>query len=111
MLILAVARCFQTREEFKTIRQQRRSSKSSQTLLIPSSIQMILDLMQEKTECLKRDISAEQSLVDRFEEIDQKCQDIFDDHYGNEKKLHEELQKLHLITQKIQNKKQYSIAV
>lgn len=67
--------------------------------------------MQEKTECLKYDITVEQSLVDRFEEIDQKCQDAFDDYYGNETKLVEEIQKLHLITQRIQAKKDYPIAV
>ncbi|CAF0810060.1 unnamed protein product [Adineta ricciae] len=100
----AVARCLQKGEEFKTIRRQRRLSKTSETLLIPSSIQAILDLMQEKTECLRRDISVEQSLVDRCEFIDQKCQDAFDNYYGDETKLVEEIQKLHLITRRTQLK-------
>ncbi|CAF1404075.1 unnamed protein product [Adineta ricciae] len=99
----AVARCFQKGKEFKTIRRQRRLSKTSEALLIPSSIQAILDLMQEKTECLRRDISVEQSLVERFEFIDQKCQDAFDDYYGDETKLVEEIQKLHLITRRTQS--------
>ena len=59
--------------------------------------------MQEKTECLRRDISIEQSLVDRFQEIDQKCQDAFDNYYGDETKLVEEIQKFHLITSRIKN--------
>ncbi|UJR29631.1 hypothetical protein I4U23_017179 [Adineta vaga] len=58
--------------------------------------------MQEKTECLRRDISVEQSLVDRFEFIDQQCQDAFDEYYGDETKLVEEIQKLHLITRRTQ---------
>lgn len=65
--------------------------------------------MQEKTECLRRDISVEQSLVDRFEEIDQKCQDAFDEYYGDEAKLLEEIQKLHLVAKRIQNN--YSVDV
>ncbi len=80
-------------------------------MIIPSSILVILDLMQEKTECLRCDTSVEQSLVDRFEEIDKKCQDAFEDYYGNETKLLEEMQKLHLVTKKLQNKKNYSIDV
>jgi hypothetical protein len=79
--------------------------------LVPSSIQAMLDLMQEKTECLRRDISIEQSLVEKFEEIDQKCQDAFDDYYGDELKLLKEIQKLHLITQTIHNQKIYTTDV
>ncbi|UJR11827.1 hypothetical protein I4U23_016007 [Adineta vaga] len=107
----AAARCFQKGEEFKITRRQRRSSKSSQSLLVPSSIQAILDLMQEKTECLRRDIGVEQSLVDRFEFIDQKCQDAFDDYYGDETKLVEEIQKLHLITKRTQLKQKKEMNV
>jgi len=67
--------------------------------------------MQEKTECLRRDISIEQSLIERFEEIDQKCQDAFDDYYGNESKLLNEIRKLHLITKHVQPKRKYVLAV
>ncbi len=67
--------------------------------------------MQEKTECLRCNISTEQLLVDRFEEIDQRCQDAFEDYYGDETKLLEEVQKLHLVTKRIQNKKNYSIDI
>jgi hypothetical protein len=49
--------------------------------------------MQEKTEYLRYDISIEQSLVDRFEEIDQKCQDAFENYYGDEIKLLEDITK------------------
>lgn len=108
----AVARCFQTGKEFKAHRRERRLSKASEALLVPTSIQAVLDLMQEKTECLRRDITVEQSLVDRFEQIDQKLQDAFEDHYGNEDKLVEEIEKLHLITKRINNpKKKYVLAV
>jgi hypothetical protein len=60
--------------------------------------------MQEKTACLRHDISVEQSLVERFEEIDQKCQDAFDDYYGDETKLLEAILKLHLVAQTMKNK-------
>jgi hypothetical protein len=85
--------------------------KSLEVLLVPSSIQAILALMQEKTECLRCDITVEQSLVDRFEEIDQKCQDAFADYYGNETQLLEEIQKLHLIAKGMQKKTNDSISV
>jgi len=60
---------------------------------------------RKKSECLRCDINIEPLLVDQFEEIDQKCQDAFEDYYGNETKILEEIQKLHLVTKRIRNKK------
>jgi hypothetical protein len=109
--VLAVARCLQKKETFKTVRRRRHAKVASGALSVPPSIQAMLDLMQEKTECLRRDISIEQSLVERFKRIDQKCQDAFDDYYGDETKLLKEIQKLHLVTKRTQIKKKYLIAV
>ena len=109
--VLAVARFLQKKEKFKAVRRRRHAKGASGALLVPPSIQALLDLMQEKTECLRRDISVEQSLVNRFEKIDQKCQDAFDDYYGDETKLLQEIQKLHLVSKRTQIKKKYLIAV
>lgn len=108
---LAIARCFQTGKEFQAHRRERRGTKASETLLVPNSIQAVLDLMQEKTECLRRDISVEQSLIEQFEEIDQKLQDAFEEHYGNESRLAEEVGKLHLITKRSNASRKYVLAV
>ncbi|CAF0782227.1 unnamed protein product [Adineta steineri] len=107
-----IIRYFQKGQEFKTIRQRRHSERYAEAiLLIPSSIQIILDLMQEKTEYLRYDICIEQSLITRFENIDRKCQDAFDNYYGNEMKLVSEIQKLHLIPRRRKYKKNHSVAV
>ena len=108
---LAAVQCFEGGEELEGYRRERAAKKFSETLLIPASIQAILHLMQEKTEWLRSNQSKDQALVEQWEEIDQKCLHIFEEDYGNEPKLLDELQKLHMIMRKSQQKNDYSIAI
>ena len=111
VLILAAVRCFQKGEELKAHHREHRTQKFSESLLIPTSIQAILHLMQEKTECLRSDKTTDQILIERWDEIDQRCQDVLEDNYGDETKLVDELQKLHRIMKQLQKKKDYPITV
>ena len=111
ILVLAAVRCLEGGEELEEYHREHAAKKFSDSLLIPASIQAILHLMQEKTECLRSDPSTDQALAERWEEIDQKCQNIFEEDYGNEPKLLDELQKLHFIMKNVQKKKYHPIPV
>lgn len=67
--------------------------------------------MQEKTECLRLDKTSDQLLIERWDEIDQRCQNILEDNYGDETKLVDELQKLHRIMKQLQKKKDFPMTV